>query len=130
MPDVVKIGKTDRADVMDRVKELFTTSVPVPFDCVYACEVQNNDQTEKAMHAQFAELRIYPRREFFWLDTRKAVKALKSFELSDVTPNVRADADSKLSEEAKNARWKTRQLTEKKYPEYASRKNLHSDITK
>jgi hypothetical protein len=38
MPGVVKIGKTDQADVIGRAKELFTTGVPVPFDCVYACE--------------------------------------------------------------------------------------------
>ena len=32
MPGVVKIGKTDKEEVSARVKELFTTGVPVPFD--------------------------------------------------------------------------------------------------
>lgn len=39
MPDLVKIGMTNRDNVDARMKELFNTSVPVPFECGYACKV-------------------------------------------------------------------------------------------
>lgn len=41
MPGLVKIGKTTRNDLSSRMSELFSTGVPVPFDCVYACEVDD-----------------------------------------------------------------------------------------
>ncbi|MDR1320987.1 MAG: GIY-YIG nuclease family protein [Gracilibacteraceae bacterium] len=125
MPGVVKIGKTDRDEVQSRVKELFTTGVPVPFDCVCACVVENNEKVEKLLHGKFAAERINPRREFFWLNTANAVAALKPLELSDVTPEVRADADSAIPEEEKNARWNARQKTISEFPEYADGKDLH-----
>jgi hypothetical protein len=130
MPGVIKIGMTDRKDVLERVKELFTTGVPVPFDCVYACEVRNNSLTEKELHTHFERYRINPRRGFFWLTARTAIKALEPYELSDVTPDIRADADSKIPEDEKNARWKARQKTINEHPEYARGKDLHSRIKK
>jgi hypothetical protein len=38
MPDLVKIGKTER-DIESRIKGLDTTSVPLPFECYYAAKV-------------------------------------------------------------------------------------------
>ena len=58
--------------------------------------VENNEAVEKLLHARFAEHRINPRREFFWLDTPDAVAALKPYELSDATPEVRAAADGEI----------------------------------
>lgn len=40
MPDIFKIGRTER-NVEDRIKELDTTSMPAPFRCVYAAEVND-----------------------------------------------------------------------------------------
>lgn len=39
MPDLVKIGMTNRDNVDARMKELFNTNVPVLFECGYACKV-------------------------------------------------------------------------------------------
>jgi hypothetical protein len=128
MPGVLKIGKTDKENVVERAKELFTTGVPVPFDCVYACIVENNEVAEKDMHTKFSDVRINPRREFFWLNPRKAIEALKPFELDDVTPIIREDVDNVISEAEKNARWKARKLIEKQYPEYAKNKELHRNM--
>jgi hypothetical protein len=130
MPGVVKIGKTDKEDVAMRVKELFTTGVPVPYDCVYACTVDDNTIAERSMHDRFSEHRINPKREFFWLNPKTAVKALKRYEIEDVTPGIRARADSAIPDEEKNARWEARQLIEKQYPGYADGKYLHSAISK
>jgi hypothetical protein len=130
MPGIVKIGKTDKEEVSSRVKELFTTGVPVPFDCVYACVVENNEAVEKMLHKKFAEDRINPRREFFRSDPADVIAALKPSELSDATPEVRADADSRIADEEKNARWEARQKTIREMPEYATGKDLHFQIPK
>ena len=39
MPGIVKIGMTDRDDVRRRMSDLYTTGVPLPFDCVVAREI-------------------------------------------------------------------------------------------
>lgn len=43
MPGLVKIGMTTRESIDTRMKELYSTGVPVPFDCEYACEVKTSD---------------------------------------------------------------------------------------
>ena len=43
MPGLVKIGMTTRCEIDSRLKELYTTGVPVPFDVEYACEVDACD---------------------------------------------------------------------------------------
>jgi hypothetical protein len=128
MPGILKIGKTNNEDVTKRAKALFTTGVPVPFDCVCACEVADNDDVEKTLHSKFVKYRVNPKREFFWLTARTAVKALKAYEIADATPTVRADADRKIPEAEKDARWKARQKAIGQFPEYAKGKNLHTKI--
>jgi T5orf172 domain len=39
MPNIVKIGLTTREGIEQRMKELFTTGVPVPFECSYPVPV-------------------------------------------------------------------------------------------
>jgi len=39
MPGVVKIGMTTREDMDARMRELYSTGVPVPFECRFACRV-------------------------------------------------------------------------------------------
>ncbi len=53
MPDIVKIGKTSRIDIKVRIAELYSTGVPLPFDCVYASRVNDIDKVEKALHTAF-----------------------------------------------------------------------------
>ncbi|MDR2357562.1 MAG: hypothetical protein LBD92_05730, partial [Oscillospiraceae bacterium] len=91
---------------------------------------ENNETVEKALHRQFTAERINPRREFFWLASEDAVAALKPHELSDVTPEVRADADSVIPEIEKNARWEAREKTISETPEYAEGKDLHLKVPK
>ena len=49
MPGMVKIGKTGR-EVEARLNDLYTTGVPLPFECVYAARVADMDKVEKAFH--------------------------------------------------------------------------------
>ena len=66
MPHILKIGMTMR-DPEGRNRELFTTSVPLPFKIEFAKKVKDPKEKEKSIHillAQYTE-RIHPRREFF-----------------------------------------------------------------
>jgi hypothetical protein len=112
------------------MKELYTTGVPLPFDCVYACIVEDNAATEKAMHTKFARQRLNPRREFFELKASQIVKAAKQFELADITPSFREDFDSQLTEEERGARRKARRKLEQADPTVAEAKGLHASIAK
>ena len=60
MPGLVKIGMTTQEDIDKRMKELYTTGVPVPFECQFACKVKKGDcaKIEKALHTAFAPQRI------------------------------------------------------------------------
>ncbi len=53
MPGIVKIGLTTRLKIEDRLKELFTTNVPVPFKCEFACQVDDCSKVESALHKAF-----------------------------------------------------------------------------
>ena len=43
MPGIVKIGMTDRDDIRRRMSDLYTTGVPLPFDCVVAREIDGRE---------------------------------------------------------------------------------------
>lgn len=64
MSGLVKIGKTTQQDVKERMKQLYGTGVPVPFDCAFACQVKDATEVEKALHFAFGNHRINPNREF------------------------------------------------------------------
>ncbi len=46
MPGLVKIGMTNKESVDARLKELFNTCVPVPFECAYICKEENEEKVE------------------------------------------------------------------------------------
>jgi hypothetical protein len=98
MPDIVKIGKTTQADVEIRMNQLYTTGVPVPFECVYAIEVNDCSKVESALHIAFGPYRINPNREFFKIDSEQAVAILKLLDQKDVTPEVRKELNNNVSQ--------------------------------
>ena len=55
MPGIVKIGMTDRLEVQPRMRDLYTTGVPLPFDCVIAREIEDKEaaEIERALHTAF-----------------------------------------------------------------------------
>lgn len=77
MPGYIKIGKTLRDDLEIRIKELYTSGVPLPFELHYARKVKNPDEIEKRMHNAFSVHRENPKREFFKMEPERAVSALK-----------------------------------------------------
>ena len=48
MPGMVKIGKTGR-EVEARLNDLYTTGVPLPFECAYAARVAGHGQGGKSL---------------------------------------------------------------------------------
>ena len=70
MPKMVKIGKTGRG-VEARLNDLYTTGVPLPFECAYAARVADMDKVEKAFHNAFGPYRVNPRRDFLRLNPSK-----------------------------------------------------------
>ena len=84
MPDIVKIGMTDNLPA--RMRSLYSSSTPVPFECYFACTVADMRFVEKSIHNGFDDFRINPRREFFRVDPERVVSILKMVMIDDVTP--------------------------------------------
>ncbi|MBX2976091.1 MAG: GIY-YIG nuclease family protein [Ignavibacteriaceae bacterium] len=97
MPGLVKIGKTSRDKIDDRMRELFTTSVPVPFDCEYACKVDDCDKVEKALHIAFGPNRIHPQREFFKIEAEQAIAIMSLLSIENVTPAVLSEIQAEMN---------------------------------
>lgn len=89
MPDYVKVGRTagnSSKDVVDRMKQLDNTSVPLPFDCEYAAVVDNFVAVERTLLTAFEDRRVR-NREFLQEVAPHRIKAiLKLVEIVDVTP--------------------------------------------
>jgi len=90
MPGMVKIGMTDRADVQTRMKELYGTGVPLPFECVIARQIEDNQaaEIESALHTAFGPNRVSNSREFFGIEPEQAEALLQVMPGKDVTPRV------------------------------------------
>jgi len=93
MPGLVKIGKTFRDSTEARMVELYSTGVPVPFDCVYAARVADAESVENALHIAFAPTRINPKREFFEIEAEQAVAVVRLLEIDDVTPQIKKESE-------------------------------------
>ena len=100
MQGIVKIGMTDRPDVQRRMRELFTTGVPLPFDCVIAREIEDREATEieRALHIAFGPYRVNSSREFFEVEPEQVEVLLRVMPGRDVTPG-HADQPSEIQPE-------------------------------
>lgn len=105
MPGLVKIGMTTREDMDARMKELYSTGVPVPFVCQFACKVKKADcvRIEKALHKAFNPQRINANREFFRIQVEQAKAILELFHHEDVTEDVSDEIENDLTEDDKAA---------------------------
>ena len=88
MPGLVKIGRTDGATVEERMRQLYTTGVALPFECFYASEVQDAARVERAIHIAFADHRVTPNREFFRLSPDKPKAIFQLLEIRNATPKI------------------------------------------
>ena len=102
MPGLVKIGKTTNEDPKVRMSSLYSTGVPVPFECALAMKVKDSTSVERALHIAFGPNRVNPRREFFRIDPEQSVAVLKLLGTKDVTPQVNEENDD-ISDAERNA---------------------------
>lgn len=84
MPGYVKVGRT--IDLAQRLRDLYTTPVPLPFECFYAARVEKGKRVEQHLHDAFADHRVSSGREFFEIAPERVAAALRMVELEDVTP--------------------------------------------
>ena len=111
MPGLAKIGKTTQLEVEERMKQLYGTGVPVPFDCAFACKVRDATEVERALHFAFGNSRINPNREFFKIEAERVIAVLKLLKVDDITSQfeqqLEADVtaiDKQSAENLKNAK--------------------------
>ena len=99
MPGMVKIGKTGR-QVETRLSDLYSTGVPLPFECEYAAKVEDMDRVERAFHKAFGPNRVNPKREFFSIQPEQAIALLELMAVENLTPALQEEAE-KVDTEAK-----------------------------
>lgn len=97
MPGLIKIGMTKREELKQRLAELYTTGVPFPFKCLYACEVKDCKKVEAALHTAFSTDRVNPKREFFKMSLERVYAILQIVAEKDVTSTVADDLNQDVS---------------------------------
>ena len=75
MPNYVKVGST--ANLEQRIRDLDTTGVPLPFECFYAAHVKDARFVERQLHDAFMNHRVRKNREFFEIAPERIMAALK-----------------------------------------------------
>ena len=98
MPGLIKIGRTN-TDLAGRIKQLFQTNMPLPFELFFACEVKDSAFAEQRLHDAFGDHRVSRNREFFRIAPERAQAALELASLKEVvlgdevfeTPEDKAD---------------------------------------
>lgn len=90
MPGIYKIGVTSQDDLNKRINELYQgqTSVPLPFECEFACKVKNYKKVEKHIHDAFRDYRINPNREFFNVNPERVISILQLLKIEDTTVTI------------------------------------------
>jgi hypothetical protein len=76
MPDIVKIGRTDRSPHQRAVELSAVTGVPKPFSVELYVEVENPMEVERLTHEHFALFRVSDKREFFFVTPVEAWRFL------------------------------------------------------
>lgn len=98
MPGLTKIGCTTD-DLAARIRGLFGTGVPLPFDLFYACEVKDCRFVERQLHDAFGDHRLSKSREFFKIAPERvkaalSIAAIKEIKLGDeIFENSEAKAE-------------------------------------
>jgi hypothetical protein len=106
MPGYAKVGMT-ATSVEQRMKELDTTSMALPFECFFAMKVPDMKQVERLLHDAFADHRVRKNREFFSISPERVRSALMITGGEDVTPSediVESIDDQQALNKSKNRR--------------------------
>lgn len=97
IPGLVKIGRASNLE--QRMRSLSShTGVPVPFECFYACRVEDARKVEQSLHEAFGDHRVNPKREFFRISPTRIQAILKLFEVREETPSTEIVEDAEERE--------------------------------
>lgn len=106
MPGLVKIGYTTR-NIDNRLCELYSTGVPLPFKCEYACFTHDIEQLERALHAAFEPQRVNPNREFFAIEPDRVIPILRycngKEELHEMTESIQSELNASVTPQEQEA---------------------------
>lgn len=103
----LKIGIT--TEIERRVKELYSSGVPTPFECEFAYEIDDYEAVERAMHKLLDDHRVNPTREFFEIDVENIKSIFSHFKGAVlVTSKVEKIIEDSSTAEEKEAAAKAR----------------------
>lgn len=102
MPGLIKIGRT-AGDLATRMKQLYTTGVPVPFECIFAVKLEHEADVEKTLHFAFGGQRLNENREFFTVEPERVIAVLKLLNAQEVTGLVESTIQAGLTAQDKAA---------------------------
>ena len=80
----MKVGKTKNLE--QRLRSLDNTSVPRPFRCGFAAEVDDENEVERLWHQAFANNKTKTPRGFFDVYAERVIAAMKVTRGKNVTP--------------------------------------------
>jgi formylglycine-generating enzyme required for sulfatase activity len=101
MTGLLKIGSTERT-VQERVVELNSTGVPVPFEVEAVFNSQNPFEDEQKVHQTLRASRLNSNREFFSVELKDAVQSI--IDCLGVSPSYLKNPDSLENDLDKKAR--------------------------
>jgi T5orf172 domain len=101
MPGLIKIGRTVD-NLAARIRQLYQTGVPLPFELFFGCEVKDGAFVESCLHNAFGDHRLSKNREFFRLAPERAKAALVLASIKEVrlgdeifeTPEAKAEVEA------------------------------------
>ena len=103
MPGIYKIGATSRDDLEKRMKELYTTGLPFPFECEFSCKVEDYKKVEKLLHNTFLDCRLNPNREFFKVSPERVIPLMEHLKREEATEIFNEQIDQTSDDVDKNA---------------------------
>ncbi len=107
--DMVKIGITER-DINQRLRELNNTSVPLPFEVLYAAKVYDAKYVERLIHQLFHEDRVDSKREFFYTDPDKIIIAIKIANPSQILMDKTSSKTTQSTRKHTNTRKRKKEI--------------------
>ena len=104
MPETVLIGYSRKENISGEIADLYTSSVPAPFKCELAANVENARDVLALIHSIFASARISPDRDFFKVSSDQVMAVLKLAGGKDVTPGEDGTVAAAAAEELRRHR--------------------------
>ena len=89
-----KIGRCKQNRLKQRIKELYTSGVLLPFKCEFAKIVARYEEVEKALHNAFSLERPNENREFFTTTPERIIPLLQLLDGEEITDIFQADINN------------------------------------